>query len=294
MKNHWMLILLMALLASCSENGNKSDAYGNFESKEITVSAEANGKLVNLNLEEGDQLKKGQKVGMIDTTAYWLKKKQLLSQKEAVASKLDNIEAQINVQKQQKENLTVTKKRIQKMLDDGAATGQQMDDIIGKIKVVEKQIQATKTQRDNIYKELETLNTKLEEVQKNINDCFIINPVKGTVLTKYTHENEFTAMGKPVYNIADLSSMELRVYVSGGQLHKVKLRQEVDVLIDKGKEDYKTMPGTVSWIADEAEFTPKIIQTKEERVNLVYAVKIRVKNDGSIKIGMPGEIRIKN
>lgn len=180
------------------------------------------------------------------------------------------------------------------MYDDGAATEQQMDDINGKIKVIKKQVKATLSQRDNVYSELKIIDTRLDEINNNIDDCFIINPIDGKVLTKYANKSEFVAMGKPIYKVSDVSEMHLRVYVSGGQLHELIIGQKVEVLIDKGMEDYTKMQGIISWISDEAEFTPKIIQTKKERVNLVYAAKVRVKNDGSIKAGMPGEIRISN
>ncbi|MFW5721097.1 MAG: HlyD family secretion protein, partial [Bacteroidota bacterium] len=177
--------------------------------------------------------------------------------------------------------------------NDQAATKQKLDDINGKYDVLLKQIQATKTQINAVHKEMEVMDRQIELVVEQINKAKIINPVNGTVLEKYVEESEIAAMGKALYKIARLDEIDLRVYVSGAQLPSVKIGQKVTVLVDKDEKTNQQFEGEVVWISDQAEFTPKIIQTKEERVNMVYAVKVRVKNDGTMKIGMPGEVRFK-
>ena len=283
-------ILILIGLVSCSQNNNKSDAYGNFETNDIIISSEANGKLLVLDIEEGKRLEFGNLVGLVDTTDLALRKKQLFAQKAAIASKLQSIQSQIEVQEQQKINLLVDKKRIENMITDGAATQKQLDDINGKLDLIEAQISSIETQNIAVRSELVVVNTQIDQINQSIKKCKITNPITGIVLEKYAEQNEITAFGKPLYKIANTDVMYLRVYISGAQLPHIKLGQEVEVLIDETDRSYKNLNGTVSWISESAEFTPKIIQTKDERVNMIYAVKIRVKNDGSLKIGMPGEV----
>jgi len=290
MKTNYILIILAVVLSACSSNEDRSDAYGNFEVDDVIISAEANGKLMMLNIQEGQRLNNGKLVAAIDTTDLVLKRKQLKAQKTASASKLTNINSQIDVQEQQKANLTVDKNRVEKMLKDGAATQKQLDDINGNLDLIDKQISSIKTQKSAILAELDAIDAQVDQVNASIEKCQIINPITGVVLDKYAEPGEITAFGKPIYKIANTDEMYLRVYVSGAQLPNIKLGQEVQVLIDKDTETDQSLPGQVSWISETAEFTPKIIQTKEERVNLVYAVKIKVSNDGRLKIGMPGEV----
>ena len=290
MKTNYILIILAVVLSACSSNEDRSDAYGNFEVDDVIISAEANGKLMMLNIQEGQRLNNGKLVAAIDTTDLVLKRKQLKAQKTASASKLTNINSQIDVQEQQKSNLTVDKNRVEKMLKDGAATQKQLDDINGNLDLIDKQISSIKTQKSAILAELDAIDAQVDQVNASIGKCQIINPITGVVLDKYAEPGEITAFGKPIYKIANTDEMYLRVYVSGAQLPNIKLGQEVQVLIDKDTETDQILTGQVSWISETAEFTPKIIQTKEERVNLVYAVKIRVSNDGRLKIGMPGEV----
>lgn len=290
MKTNYILIILAVVLSACSSNEDRSDAYGNFEVDDVIISAEANGKLMMLNIQEGQRLNNGKLVAVIDTTDLVLKRKQLKAQKTASASKLTNINSQIDVQEQQKSNLTVDKNRVEKMLKDGAATQKQLDDINGNLDLIDKQISSIKTQKSAILAELDAIDAQVDQVNASIEKCQIINPITGVVLDKYAEPGEITAFGKPIYKIANTDEMYLRVYVSGAQLPNIKLGQEVQVLIDKDTETDQILTGQVSWISETAEFTPKIIQTKEERVNLVYAVKIRVSNDGRLKIGMPGEV----
>lgn len=291
MKTKIYLLVFPLVLAACNVNNNDSDAYGNFESKGIIISAEAQGKIIELNVEEGEKLVKGQSLGFIDAVSLTIQKEQLFAQKQAIASKIKNVKAQIAVQEEQKTILNTEKERIEKLYNDNAATKQQFDDINGKFIIIEKQIAATKTQLPSIAREMEVVDKQVKLIDEQISRTEIINPVDGTVMEKYLEENEIAITGKALYKIARLDEIDLRVYVSGAQLPNVKIGQSVKVYVDKDAESNQEYDGKVFWISDQAEFTPKIIQTKEERVNMVYAVKIKVKNDGKIKIGMPGEIK---
>ena len=285
------LLLFGNLLVAC-KNNEKADGYGNFESTEITVSAENSGKLLQFNVEEGQILKKNAYVGFIDTIPLSLKRDQLLASKAIVYSKSVSVLSQINVLNAQLKTATINKNRIENLIRENAGTQKQLDDINGEINVIQKQIKSVESQNSPVINEIESLDIQLKQVEDLLQKSNIINPVNGTVLSKYAEVNELTSFGKPLYKIADLSTMELRVYVSETQLSNIKIGHEVTVKIDAGAM-MKEFKGNIIWIASEAEFTPKIIQTKEERVNLVYAVKVAVKNDGSLKIGMPAEMWIK-
>ena len=287
----YLFIISIALLTSCSGKNDKSDAYGNFEADETIISSEVSGKIIQLNLEEGQELKEGALIGIIDTTDYQLKKEQLMAQKNAISSKSGNITSQVEVQQQQKSNLLIDKARIEKLYKDGAATKKQVDDINGSINLVDKQITSIQTQNAGVTDEILALEKQIEQLNQNIKKCYLTCPAAGTVLNKYIQPNELVIPGKSLYKIADLGNVFLRAYVSESQLANVKLGQKVEVLIDKGEDNTAKYEGTVTWVSSSAEFTPKIIQTKEERVNLVYAVKVRVKNDETLKIGMPGEVK---
>ena len=291
MKKHIITIIGLLLIVSCSDRNEKADAYGNFEAHEILVAAETQGKLIELDIEEGDQLKEGEIVGWIDTSTFAVKRQQLIAQKKAKATKLDNIESQVAVQKEKIETYKTEKERIEKLLQQEAATDKQYDDIMGRLRIAKKQLQSVKTQKQSVYKELDVVDAQIKEINKNIEKCRIENPQKGTVLEKYHEEGEFAMPGRTIYKIADLSKMKLRVYISGAQLPHIEIGQKVDVYIDKNKKDNQQLKGQITWISSKAEFTPKIIQTKEERVDLVYAVKVKVNNDGRLKVGMPGEVR---
>ena len=290
MKKTITLLILLGLL-SCNNNNDKADGYGNFEATEITISAEANGKIEFLNLEEGSVLEPNLLVGLIDTTQLYLNKQQLIASRNTVYSKSKNVLSQDDVLQEQLKTTLIEKRRIENMFAENAATKRQLDEIDGKVNVLKEQIKSVRTQNAPITNEAKSIDVQIEKVEDQIQKSKIINPVKGTVLAKYAEPNEITAFGKPLYKIADISEMTLRVYVSETQLPKIKIGQNVTVKIDSGTE-MKPYPGTISWISSSAEFTPKIIQTKEERVNLVYAVKATVKNDGSLKIGMPAEMWI--
>ncbi|MCX6252841.1 MAG: HlyD family efflux transporter periplasmic adaptor subunit [Bacteroidetes bacterium] len=287
-----ILILLLFVIIACKNEQDKPDAYGTFEATEITVSSQANGQINRFLVEEGQLLDSGQIVGMIDTTDLHLKKAQVIAQRSATASQGDNLETQIAVQEQNKENILVDKARLVKMFKDGAATRKQLDDINGSLNLIDKQIAAIRSQNNALYDQVESFTRQIEQIKKSINDARIINPVKGTVLAKFAEPDEITTYGKPLYKIADMTAIFLRVYIGGTQLPHIKLGQKVGIRYDKDEKTNTLTEGIVSWISQAAEFTPKTIQTKEERVNLVYAVKIRVKNDGSMKIGMPGEMKL--
>lgn len=286
------LIIACFGLFSCNKDKDRADGYGNFEATEVTVSSESNGKIEFLKVEEGDTLQSGIQVGLIDTLQLYFSKQQLFASKNTVSSRSANVLSQKSVLTEQLKTAQIEKARIGNMFEENAATKRQVDEIDGKVKVIEAQIKSVGTQNEPIISDLKSVDVQIEKINDQIQKSKIINPLKGTVLTKYAEAGEITAFGKPLYKIADLSEMTLRVYVSETQLSNIKIGQEVTVKID-GANGMKSLKGTISWIAAQAEFTPKIIQTKEERVNLVYAVKVKIKNDGSLKIGMPAEMWVR-
>jgi len=253
----YLFIISIAVLTACSGKNDKSDAYGNFEADETIISSEVSGKIIQLNLEEGQELKEGTLVGIIDTTDYQLKKEQLTAQKNAISSKSGNIASQIEVQQQQKNNLLIDKARIEKLYKDGAATKKQLDDINGSISMVDKQIQAIQTQNGSVADEIIAFMKQIDQISQTIKKCYLSCPVSGTILNKYIEQNELVIPGKSLYKIADLGSIFLRAYISESQLANVKLGQKVEVLIDKGEDNTATYEGTVTWISSTAEFTPK-------------------------------------
>ncbi|NJN24682.1 MAG: HlyD family efflux transporter periplasmic adaptor subunit [Cyclobacteriaceae bacterium] len=287
------LIALLPLIYGCTSDSELADAYGNFEAVEVIISSEANGKLISFALEEGDRLQAGQAVGLIDTTQLYLNKKQLEASIDALKTKTQNIPVQIKVLQKEKNNLLREKKRVENLLADHAATPRQYDDIAGQLDVVEQQIAATKSQlttgNQGLLGEVGPLEVKIEQINDQLKKSVISNPLTGTVLSKFAYENEITSYGKPLYKIADLDNIIVRAYISGHQLSEVKIGQEVTIKIDL-QDEIGQLRGKVTWISASAEFTPKVIQTREERVNLVYAIKVLVANDGSLKIGMPAEV----
>lgn len=286
---HYLLFIFTMLFASCN-NKETADAYGNFEATETTISAEANGRIVQFGVQEGAVLQAGDIVGLIDTTDLHLKRNQLVAQRAAVASKRENLYAQVAVYQQQQENLAKDRQRIANMLLEEAATPKQMDDVEGAIAVAGRQISAIQSQQSALNGELSAMDAQIAQVEQNISRCYLTNPVSGTILARFAEQGEVTAFGKPLYKIADLSVMELRVYISGRMLSSIKIGQTAKVFIDDEKDALRELSGEVVWVSPTAEFTPKIIQTREERVNLVYAVKLSVQNDGSLKIAMPAEV----
>lgn len=286
-----LIVLALLMLSGCKNDQEQSDAYGNFEAVETIVSAEAGGKLLKMEVRQGDQVEAGQLIALIDTTELVLRKEQTRAQLMASETKKQNVTAQINVLKEQKKNVQTTQERLSKMFADQAATRQQMDDINGQISVLDKQIISTNTQFQLIASEMEVIKRQLDLLDEQLAKCRVNSPISGTVLETYLETGELVTPGKPIMKMADLSNLELRAYVSGEQLEKVKLGNEVKVLIDSSGEEIQSFTGKISWISSEAEFTPRIIQTREERVKLMYALKIVVANDGRLKIGMPGEVR---
>lgn len=298
MKKYKTLLLFIPLVwASCSSGSGDFDATGNFEAEEVIVSAEASGKILKLDIKEGQLLEVNQKVGYIDTTQLCLRKKQLQYSISAVLAKRPNMSVQLSTITEQLATATREKKRIENLLKSDAATQKQLDDYNAQIDLLKKQYDALQSSLAITIKSLqnETLPFKaqLDQVQDQIQKSIITNPVAGTVLTQYAMQDEVVNPGKAIYKVADLSQIILRVYISGSQLSEIKLGQEVKISVDSGAEAYKNYTGKITWISDKAEFTPKTIQTKDERANLVYAIKVLVKNDGYLKLGMYGEVKFK-
>jgi HlyD family secretion protein len=305
MKQMIFLSALIFLMACGKEK--RFDATGTFETEEVIVSSELTGKIQTLNVEEGDTISQGKVVGLVDAENLALQKAQVeaLGQKTAdVRPQVQLLLDQLAVQQSQLGNLLHERKRIENLLRQDAATGKQLDDINAQIDVVKKQMGVTQqqinvqrsnvsTQNRGILSEGKPLQKRVEQLNDQLERASIVNPINGTVLTKYAEAGEMTSSGKALYKVADLSEMILRAYISGGQLSEVKLGQQVKVLVDEGEDKYKEYKGTITWVSDKAEFTPKTIQTKEERANLVYATKIKVVNDGYLKIGMYGEVQFK-
>jgi len=285
-----LLIISIFLTISCTKNEQEADAYGNFEAHEIIVPSQATGILNSFTLKEGDMLKVGEKVGWVDTTRLFLQKKQLFAQIKTINTKYLGSRAEISVLEAEKSNLMREKKRFEKLLADGAVTSKQMDDINGNLNVLNKKINAVRAQLKSILAEKDVVTVNIDMINDQIVNSIILNPESGTVLEKYLEQYEIVVPGKALYKLADLNNMILKAYISEPQLSEIELKQKVNILIDGINEEKIMFEGIVSWISSEAEFTPKIIQTREERVNLVYAIKVRVKNDGRIKIGMPGEV----
>jgi len=310
MKFKFVLALFGVSLLACNRNGNEYDASGTFEADEVVVSSEVNGKIVAFNVEEGNLIPKDSVVGKIDAENLSLQKQQVEASIRALKEKTADVSPQVRllqdqlaVQESQLANLQHERTRIENLLKQDAATTKQLDDINAQIDVVTKQMSMTRqqievqrsnvaTQNRSILSEGEPLQKRVAQLQDQLERSNIVNPLTGTVITKYAEEGEVTAAGKALYKIADLSTITLRAYITGTQLSNVKLGQQVKVFVDNGPDKYKEYSGVITWISDKAEFTPKTIQTKEERANLVYATKIQVKNDGLLKIGMYGEVKL--
>jgi len=286
--------IVLSIMPGCNSRNDEADAYGNFETSEIVVSAQAQGTIQSLTIDEGSRVEAGNIIGTIDSSTSSIKKEQLQAQKSVVISRLNNVDDQIQVQAEQRQNLVKEVTRIENLLKDNAATTQQYDDITGKLRVLDSQTNAIRSQKNIVKGELAVLDAQLKEVGNMLEKCRIVSPITGIILEKYADAGELVSPGKSLFKVADLNEMELRVYVSGTQVSSIKIGYTVTVQIDGPEETLQSMDGVVSWIASQMEFTPKIMQTREERVNMVYAVKIRVQNDGRLKIGMPGEIVWRN
>jgi HlyD family secretion protein len=289
MKIKSLVIIALVVSASCKNKTDQADAFGNFETTEVIVSAETSGRIVRFDKIEGMDIIKGDELALIDTTLLHLQKAEIDAGMKSVRTRIGSMDAQNDILDQQIENLNVNITRIENMLKDDAATKKQYDDLTGQLLVLQKQIAANNTQKSQIAAELSVYESKKATLNEQVLRSSIRSPLNGTIIEKYSEAGEITGAGKPLAKIADLSVMKLKVYVSGAQLGMIKIGKQCTVRIDEGEKGYNTFPGTISSISDKAEFTPKIIQTKEERVTLVYSVTIDVKNEGSMKSGMPGE-----
>ena len=305
------LVIASSAIISCNGNGNGFDASGTFEADEVIVSSEMAGKLLSFIVKEGMQLSKDSIIGIVDATNINLQQQQVeasihaLNEKTAdVNPQVELLQNQLEVQQSQLDNLMHEKNRVGNLIKSDAATGKQLDDINAQIDIMKKSMNVTQqqinvqknniaTQNRSILSEAEPLKKRVAQLQDQQQRANIVNPISGTVITKYAEAGEVTTAGKALYKIADLSELNLRAYITGVQLPEIKLSQQVKVMIDDGIRKYKEYSGTITWVSDKAEFTPKTIQTKEERANLVYAIKVKVKNDGFLKIGMYGEVKLK-
>jgi HlyD family secretion protein len=291
------LLLICLCLNSCSDAGLSHDASGSFEAVETIISAEANGKILQLNIEEGRDLNAGQAIGFIDSVQIYTRKLQLLQNKRAILSGRPQTSIQTESLKKELANAVLDRDRTDKLVKGGVATQKQLDDANAKVTTLEARIEAQesslKTTTLSLDEQAGTIDAQLKEVNDQLKKCIIVNPLKGTVLSKYAEQYEMAATGKPLYKIADLTNIILRAFITGDQLPQAKLDQKVKVYTDDGKGGFKETEGTLIWISDKSEFTPKVIQTKNERANLVYAVKVKVSNDGTYKIGMYGELGLK-
>ena len=301
-------LVVWLIMASCNGNKVNYDAAGNFEADEVIVSAQQNGQLLSFSVHEGDVLKEGAVVGQIDMTVQQLQKEQTEATISSLREKTSSASDQVNVvkkqlaaQQTQLDNLYRERERSRNLVKADAAPRKQLDDITAQIDQLRKQMAVTRqqislyqsntaTQNRSILSEKAPLEKAAAQLQAQINKGQIVNPITGTVLTRYMLKGEMAVVGKPLYKIADTDTLFLKAYITGAQLPLVKTGQQVQVRIDQTKKKYKTYTGTIVWISDKSEFTPKTIQTKDERANLVYAIKVSVKNDDYLKIGMYGEV----
>lgn len=289
MKNLSFVIISAIIFIGCKSKTDQADAYGNFEATEVIISAETNGRILQFDVTKGSEIEKDGVIALTDTTLLHLQKAEIDAGMKSVRTRIASINAQNEILVQQIENQKVNIARIDNMLRNDAATQKQLDDLAGQVAVLEKQIAANNTQKGSVAAETDVFEAKKATLGEQIIRSLVKSPLKGTVIEKYAEAGEITVAGKPLVKIADLTTIRLKVYVSGAQLGSVKIGQHCTVRADDGKKGYYTFPGTITAISGKAEFTPKIIQTKEERVTLVYAVEIEVKNDGTLKSGMPGE-----
>jgi HlyD family secretion protein len=289
------IAFVIFFVVSCKDQQNKFDASGSFEAEETIISAEASGTIKQFNIEEGQTLNAGQNIGYIDSMQLYLMKKQLHAQIKSTLSQKPNISVQLASLQAQLETAEKEQQRYSNLVKAEAAPQKQLDDVTAEVNILKKQIQAQQSSlgitSKSIIQQATPLQVQIEQVSDQLAKCRIVNPLNGIVLTKYAEQNERAAPGKPLYKIADLTWLLLRAYITGNQLSQIKLNQKVKVLVDDGNDKYKEYIGTIEWISNKAEFTPKTIQTKDERANLVYAVKIKVKNDGLLKSGMYAEVK---
>ena len=282
------------MMVACGGNEKAYDATGTFEATETTVYAEQSGALLTFSVNEGDHIEAGKEVGLIDTTQTWLKIQQLDATKEVYQSQKPDMERQIAATRQQLSKAQQDEQRYRELVADGAAPSKMLDDASSQVKVLQKQLDAQisllSTSTRSLDKQTVAANVQIEQLRDMLRKCHIVTPTKGTVLEKYVERGEFVAVGKPLFKIADTEQMFMRAYVTSAQLQNIKIGQQVKVFADYGDGQKKAYDGTISWISSRSEFTPKTILTDDERADLVYAVKVAIKNDGYVKIGMYGEV----
>ncbi|MCR5158304.1 MAG: HlyD family efflux transporter periplasmic adaptor subunit [Prevotella sp.] len=293
-----MMILAGAALvtAACGGNEKDYDATGTFEATETTVFAEQSGALLTFDVNEGDMLEAARQVGLIDTTQTWLKMMQTDATKAVYQSQKPDMERQIAATRQQLAKARQDEQRYRELVADGAAPSKMLDDATSQVKVLQKQLDAQisslNTQLSTLNAQLSTADVQKEQLRDMLRKCHIVTPTKGTVLEKYVERGEFVSVGKPLFKMADTEAMFLRAYVTSAQLQNIRIGQQVKVFADYGDGQRKAYDGTVSWISSRSEFTPKTILTDDERADLVYAVKVAIRNDGFVKIGMYGEVKL--
>ena len=291
------LMGISVFMIACGNNDNEMDASGTFESVEVMAASEVTGKVISLQSAEGSEVHEGDLLGIVDSTQLYLKKKQLLASIAAINNRKPDVRKQLAVIQQQLKTARSEKQRIDKLLQAGAVNEKQKDDVQAQIAVLEKQADALQTSlnasSESISSEEEALRMQLAQLQDQLDKCKLTAPVNGTVLMQYIEKGEIVIPGKPLFKIANLSEIYLKAWFNGAQLSEIKTGQQVKVFSDAGEDNFKEYPGVITWISSESEFTPKTIQSRDERSNLVYAVKIRVKNDGFLKIGMYGGVKLK-
>ena len=281
--------LLLLLAAGCNRGESDADAWGTFEADEVIISAETSGRIISMDVTEGMVVAGGAVIAVTDTTMLMLQRAEFDAVTAQAQARLAGISAQEAVIRQQMDNLSVNIERTRRMLADGAATQKQLDDLNGQMEVLRRQAEANNTQRRSVAAEQQSIAAKRALLDEQLARSTVRAPYTATVIDTYASAYELTTAGKPLVRLADMKTMKLKVWVSGAQMADVKIGATCTVRLDQGEKEFKNFTGTVTHVSEKAEFTPKIIQTKEERVTLVYAVTIDVPNDGSIKAGMPGE-----
>ena len=283
------------LLTACGNSEKEYDATGTFEATETTISAEQNGTLLTFAINEGDEIEAGSEVGLIDTTQTWLKLQQARATQEVYQSQKPDMEKQTSATRQQLAKAQAEQQRYKELVADGAAPSKMLDDATNQVQVLQRQLAAQlsslSTNTNALSKQMAATEVQIDQLRDQLRKCHIIAPLKGTVLEKYAERGEFVAVGKPLFKMADMEQVYIRAYVTSAQLQSIRTGQQVKVFADYGDGKKQEYDGTVSWISSRSEFTPKTILTDDERADLVYAVKVRVKNDGFIKIGMYGEVK---
>ena len=296
MKKITILASVALMLAACGGNKKEYDATGTFEATETTVFAEQSGALLTFSVNEGDNIEANKEVGLIDTTQVWLKIQQLGATKEVYQSQKPDMEAQIAATRQQLTKAQQEEQRFHELVADGAAPSKMLDDASSQVKVLQKQLAAQQsaltTSTRSLDKQMAATDVQVSQLRDQLRKCHIVTPTKGTVLEKYVERGEFVVIGKPLFKMADTEAMYLRAYVTSAQLQNIKIGQQVKVFADYGDGQRKEYDGTISWISSRSEFTPKTILTDDERADLVYAVKVAIRSDGFVKIGMYGEVKL--